>query len=262
MLQYTYTALSCASSVNTKYVHCFLSIMSTRKRPSISLSFLIFSPFVCRDEDRLEALQAAIGHAITAAGSLVGEDQEQDEQHPENRPRSLLTLLPLPSLAAESTANNNNQDPTTKAGGRGEVEGEMEEGGGEVEAEVVVDRLQRRALRLEHLMTAKACVGADMAERLSPFLLSGCVDSSSTRNRKGRVCVFACYRLATTVVEKRLWGFSCGLVSVMDPADRLANEQTSVSVRRYNLGPLLAKPQLLRRCVCVCLCLASTALAG
>ncbi|CAN0368930.1 unnamed protein product, partial [Ectocarpus sp. 12 AP-2014] len=125
-----------------------------------------------RDEDRLEALQAAIGHAVTAAGSLDDVDQGQDEQHPENRPRSLLTLLPLPSLAAEGTANNK-QDPATKAGARAEVEEEMEEGGGEVEAEVVVDRLQRRALRLEHLMTAKACVGADMAERLSPFLLSG-----------------------------------------------------------------------------------------
>ncbi|CAM9561470.1 unnamed protein product, partial [Ectocarpus sp. 8 AP-2014] len=125
-----------------------------------------------RDEDRLEALQAAIGHAITAAGSL-DDEQDHDKQHPENRPRPSLALLPLPSLAAESTADNNNQDPATKAGAGAEVEEEMEEAGGDVEAEIVVDRLQRRALRLEHLMTAKACVGADMAERLSPFLLSG-----------------------------------------------------------------------------------------
>ncbi|CAN0550072.1 unnamed protein product, partial [Ectocarpus sp. 12 AP-2014] len=70
-----------------------------------------------RDEDRLEALQAAIGHAIMAAGSLDDEEQEQDEQHPESRPRCLLTLLPLPPLAAESTADNSNQDPASEAGG-------------------------------------------------------------------------------------------------------------------------------------------------
>ena len=37
----------------------------------------------------------------------------------------------------------------------------------------MADALEQRALRLEHKMTAKARLGADMAERLSPYLLAG-----------------------------------------------------------------------------------------
>lgn len=39
-------------------------------------------------------------------------------------------------------------------------------------AEDVVEGLELRALRLHHLITAKECLGDDMAQRLSPYFSS------------------------------------------------------------------------------------------
>lgn len=130
--------------------------------------------FVCtlRDDDRLEALRVAIGQAITAVSSSSSSD---DDDEP-GRAHS-LALLPLPSISSFSAERQGNPDTNDDATQQADIgggvvgEGEEEEG----EGEDVVDILEQRALRLEHKMTAKARLGADMAERLSPYLLSGYV---------------------------------------------------------------------------------------
>lgn len=108
----------------------------------------------CRGEDRLEALRLAIGHAATATATA----SDNNEANP-------VSLLPLPPFGKSRNGDNNsnNQDEST-------TDGREEE-----EVDDVVEGLEQRALRLEHFMTAEARVGSNMAERLSPFLLSGCV---------------------------------------------------------------------------------------
>ncbi|CAM9342286.1 unnamed protein product, partial [Laminaria digitata] len=114
-----------------------------------------------RDQDRLEALRMAIRHAITARSPQAQEACLEGES-------LAVTLLRL------SRATDNNNDDDGDGGDDDAGDGDQDGGGGgDVEEGVdVVDGLERRALQLEHHMTAKECVGEDMAERLLPFFSS------------------------------------------------------------------------------------------
>lgn len=68
----------------------------------------------------------------------------------------LLSLLPLP---LEDDGPGEDRDDTT----------DRADSTGVAVVEDVVDELENRALRLEHLMTAKKFLGGEMAERLSPY---------------------------------------------------------------------------------------------
>lgn len=73
----------------------------------------------------------------------------------------VLTLLPLTPLEGAKVAT-------------GAVNGDDAEEGGDDEddssvAEDVVEGLELRALRLQHLITSKQYLGDEMAERLSPY---------------------------------------------------------------------------------------------
>lgn len=82
-----------------------------------------------------------------------------------------MTLLPL-----SRADNNNDNDGEGDDVGDGDGDQAGAHGhGGLAEGGDVVEGLERRALRLEHHMTAKECVGADMAEKLLPFFSSRCV---------------------------------------------------------------------------------------
>lgn len=131
---------------------------------SVEYDLLLYPWFIsCRNEDRLEALRVAIGHAATAAAS----------QNNESKP---LELLPLPSFEnSRSGDDDNNNDSSNNSNGSQDASTTTDGREEAKEVEDVVEGLELRALRLEHFMTVKARVGSDMAERLSPFLLSGYV---------------------------------------------------------------------------------------
>lgn len=119
----------------------------------------------------------AIEHAIAVCSSSTDDDGLSHPDTPNSTPNSTpyLTLLPLSAPAEQSkdSDDSSNQDAnnnTISADVTGVDIGEEEL---VASAEDVVDGLEQRALRLEHLMTAKAQLGAKMAERLSPFLLAG-----------------------------------------------------------------------------------------
>ena len=85
-----------------------------------------------------------------------------------------MVLLPL-SRDTESGNDAGGGDDDARDGDRDGASGDGGDGGGAEEVGDVVDGLERRALQLEHHMTAKECVGGDMAERLLPFFSSRCV---------------------------------------------------------------------------------------
>ena len=84
-----------------------------------------------------------------------------------------VTLLPV-SCATDNTNDDGGGDDGFGDGDEDGANGGGD-GGGVEEVEDVVDALERRALQLEHHMTAKEWVGEDMAERLLPFFSSRCV---------------------------------------------------------------------------------------
>lgn len=81
-----------------------------------------------------------------------------------------MVLLPL-SRDIKSSDDADGGDDDARDGDRDGASGDGGDRGVE-EVGDVVDGLERRALRLEHHMTAKECVGVDMAERLLPFFSS------------------------------------------------------------------------------------------
>eukprot|EP00752_Nemacystus_decipiens_P005910 g5342.t1 len=161
-----------------------------------------------RDDDRLEALRVAIGHAITA-GSSPSSSSEEQEAGGGARP---LALLPLPSISSPSSdERQGGPDDINKSGsgggggGGGSREADIGEG---LEEEVeegeggdIVDALEQRALRLEHKMTAKARLGADMAERLSPYFLAGSTELLT------KILVFAAESAADAALASRSFAF-------------------------------------------------------